>query len=223
MEYTVIPSLPASSFAELQALATALLGTAKSLQVDIVDGEFVTSTSWPFTEPTDVHHELLKLKELSVDFELEVDCMVTAPEQYFGTLLSCGVRRIIIHYGSTTAYEEIISHAREHGYTLGLAFTNDVDLSDVEKYLPQVDFVQVMGIKTVGKQGLPFDERTLATVSRLRTTYPNLPISVDGAVNEHTILPLKEAGVNRFAPGSAVAKADSPAEAYKQLCALIGV
>jgi ribulose-phosphate 3-epimerase len=223
MHYTVIPSLPAQSFRQLQILADALKTVATCLQVDIVDGKFVPLVSWPFTEANDPLGEILRLRELPSNLELEVDCMVKDPLQYLDTLYTCGVRRIIIHYGSTTDYEAVFTHARTHRYTLGLAFTNDYTVSELEPYLASVDFVQVMGIKTVGAQGLPFDERTLSTVRAIRTLYPELPISVDGAVNQETILRLKEAGANRFAPGSAVAKAEDPAVAYKQLCALVGL
>ena len=80
-----------------------------------------------------------------------------------------------------------------------------------------------MGIARIGTQGQPFDERTLATVASLRTKYPAIEITVDGAVNADTIIPLREAGTNRFAPGSAVARAEDPVASYKQLASLLGL
>lgn len=47
---TLVPSLPAASFAELEKLAQALDGTAPGFQIDIVDGLFVPHRAWPFTE-----------------------------------------------------------------------------------------------------------------------------------------------------------------------------
>jgi len=84
-----------------------------------------------------------------------------------------------------------------------------------------LDFVQLMGIKKIGAQGQPFDEPTLARAKELRTKFPDLEIAVDGSVNGTTISQLLAAGVNRFAPGSAISRANDPILAFKELSALI--
>lgn len=216
----VVPSLPASTFEALRSLATVLKGTAPELQVDIVDGQFVPSVSWPFTE-TDVEAELERLSQFTDDYLIEMDCMILAPEQFLDLFVSLGVARVIIHMGSTENYIDIITHARTHGYKIGLALTNDRPLDELGSYINDIDFVQLMGIATVGKQGQPFDERTLPRAIELRAKYPELEIAVDGSVNKKTIQRLDKAGVNRFAPGSAVAKATDPKEAYNELVKLV--
>ncbi len=220
---SITPSLPAQSFTEIEELATRLLGTIPMLQVDIVDGEFVPAVSWPFTEPQDVCTELLNLQLLPPSLPLEMDCMVMHPEQYLETFAALGIANVIVHLGSTDAYDAIITHARTYRYQIGIALTNDRDLSDLAPYIDRIDFVQVMGIAHVGKQGQPFDTRTLAPLRTLRALYPTLPLSVDGAVNSETIVALRDAGATRFAPGSAIAKADDPLLAYKQLAHMIGL
>lgn len=216
---TVVPSFPASSYAELKKLSEVLDGVATELQVDIVDGKFVPPISWPFTESIP-KEELKKLSELPHGSHLELDCMVKNPEQYLDIFVSLDVKRVIVHMRSTDAYNDIIAHARKHNYMIGFAFTNDVPLTEVTPYIDVLDFVQIMGIKNVGKQKEPFDERTLETVHILREQYPHLEIAVDGSVNAETIPLLKEAGVTRFAPGSAVVKQTDPALAYTELLAL---
>ncbi|MDC1205217.1 hypothetical protein N8083_00010 [Candidatus Pacebacteria bacterium] len=218
--FTITPSLPALSFDEILKLARSLNGVARELQIDIVDGKFVPAVSWPFTE-TDPVHELQKISEITEIFDIEMDCMVKNPEQFLDLFVKLGVKRVIVHMGSTEIYEEIIGHARLHGYKIGFAFTNDIPLSEVEVFIPKIDFVQIMGIAHVGKQGQPFDQRTLSTAQTLRAKYPELEIAVDGSVNTSTIVALKEAGVNRFAPGSAVAKQVDQKAAYLHLVSLV--
>jgi ribulose-phosphate 3-epimerase len=217
---SIVPSLPAQSFSEIQDLADALVGAASGIQVDIVDGVFAPHVSWPFSE-LDSLGALQQLQKIAQDFLIEMDCMVMHPEKYLDTFVSLGINRVIIHMGSTDKYTQIIEHAAKHSYRMGLAFTNDQDLAEVYAHVDHIDYVQVMGIKEVGKQGQPFDERTLQTVRTLREKYPELEIAVDGAVNALTIAKLYAAGVTRFAPGSAVAKADDPKEAYLALTALL--
>ena len=217
---SIVPSLPAKSFEELRVLARALTGVASGMQIDIVDGVFAPHVSWPFAE-LDALQSLRQLQKITTDFSVEMDCMVMYPERYLETFVQLGVDRVIVHMGSTDAYAQIIEHAQEHGYRIGLAFTNDQNMEDVHPYIDSVDYVQVMGIKEVGQQGQPFDVRTLQTVRDLRSKYPELEIAVDGAVNKETIPQLYAAGVTRFAPGSAVAKAADPKTAYESLVALL--
>ena len=216
MHYSIVPSLPAQSYGELTMLLDALQGISDGFQIDIVDGKFVPLISWPFTEKDPIA-SLEQLKVYAEQYELEIDCMVMNPEQYLDTFVEVGFQRVIIHYGSTDAYDEIFAHSKKHGYKLGIAGTNDIPIEDLISSFEKVDFVQIMGIARVGEQGQPFDKRTLETVAKLRDLYPELEIAVDGSVNEETIPRLLAAGVNRFAPGSAIAKARDPVNSYKHL------
>jgi len=219
---SVVPSLPAASFDEIVALCEALHGIASEIQIDIVDGEFVPHTSWPFTEADiDPIESLQLLAPYANQFSLEIDCMVRNPEKYLDTFVELGIKRVIVHIGSTDAYADIITHSRDHEYTLGFAITNDIPLDNLLVYIDDISYVQLMGIAHVGQQGQPFDERTLSRARALREQFPDLEIAVDGAVNMQTMPQLYAAGVTRFAPGSAIAKTADPAESYKQLSALV--
>jgi ribose 5-phosphate isomerase B len=218
----IVPSLPAQSFDEIENLCTQLCNVSSGLQIDIVDNVFAPHTSWPFTE-ADPKDALLKLKDWSSQFEIEIDCMCMDPLQYLDVFVQIGVKRVVIHAGSTEQYAACIAHAHEHAYAIGLAVTNDTDLQILNTLSSSIDFIQVMGITHIGQQGQEFDERTLNTVAKLRKIHPYLEIAVDGAVNQRTIPHLLQAGATRFAPGSAVTKASDPKEAYKLLATLIGL
>lgn len=219
---TVVPSLPARSFEELQTLANALAGTAQGLQIDIVDNEFVPNVSWPFIEQNP-KQALSQLSEFTNAFEVEIDCMCMNPELYLDAFVQAGVKRVVVHMGSTSEYAYCIAHARKHGYRIGFAVRNNTPLEDLYPYRSDIDFVQVMGIKNIGVQGEPFDEDTLDTVAQLRALEPSMEIAVDGAVNKQTMPSLLQSGVTRFAPGSAITRATNQKEAYLELSALVGV
>ena len=102
-----------------------------------------------------------------------------------------------------------------------MALAADIELSVIEPHLDKIDFVQLMGIREVGRQGQPFAEETFARVKDLRTRYPELEIAVDGGVNEGNIPGLIEAGANRLAPGSAIAKQADPKAVYLALKKLL--
>jgi pentose-5-phosphate-3-epimerase len=196
-------------------------GVSSGIQVDIVDGVFVPHTSWPFTE-LDVEESMSLLKPYAQDFEIEVDCMCMHPELYLELFQEIGVKRVIVHEGTTDKYDVCIREAKMRGYKVGLGILNSTPKDFLASYADVIDFVQVMGIAHIGIQGQPFDTQTLDTVAYIHLTYPHLEIAVDGAVNRDTILKLKAVGVTRFAPGSAVVKSSDPVLSYKQLQSQIG-
>lgn len=219
-EITVVPSIPPKSFQEVQHLLEIFKDVSKGIQIDLVDGVFVPHTSWPFTE-LDVEESLSLLKPYAQDFEFEVDCMCMHPEAYLQLFKEIGIKRVIIHEGTTEKYAVCIREAKKHGYKIGLGILNSTPKDFLASYADTIDFVQVMGIAHIGIQGQPFDTQTLDTVAYIHLSYPHLEIAVDGAVNRETILKLKVVGVTRFAPGSAVVKASDPVASYKQLDAMI--
>lgn len=218
---SLVPSLPAQSFEDIQMLFETLKGVTHGVQVDIVDGVFAPHTSWPFTE-VNVHTALTRLASYT-DFDIEIDCMCMHPEDYLDQFSKVGVKRVVIHAGSTERYDECIRHARTHRYRIGFGMLNTTPTALQDMYIPQFDFVQVMGIEHVGVQGQPFDVRTLETIRTLRAHYPAREIAVDGSVNEATIMALLEAGATRFAPGSAITKSVNPVASYEQLARMVGL
>ena len=143
--------------------------------------------------------------------------MVLGVEQYLETILAIPARRVIVHFGSTEHYHDLFNQIHHADAKAGLALAADIELAAIEPYLPTLDFVQLMGIKEVGRQGQPFAEETFGRVKKLRNAYPELEIAIDGGVNRETIPGLIEAGASRLAPGSAVAKQSNPKEAYLAL------
>jgi ribulose-phosphate 3-epimerase len=105
--------------------------------------------------------------------------------------------------------------------SLGVSFNGDTPLEAVFPYLPYADYVQVMGIHTIGVQGQPFSERALTYVEELKRAFPKLAVSVDGSVNEATIARVVKAGADRLIVGSAIVGQSAPAEAYETLRARV--
>ncbi len=219
MKMTLVPSYPAPDKESLLAVMDVLVGISDGFQIDFVDGEFVPAVSWPFSAAGAI--ELQELKKYSSSYELEIDCMVEDPGQYSDLFVEAGFKRVVLHLGSSDKLIATKDFLQEEGLSVGLAFTSDADYSEVVELIPGFDYVQVMGIKEVGKQGQPFDDRTYGTVRKLRKQFPDLEIAVDGGVNANTIPQLVDAGANRLAPGSAITKSDDKVAAYKQLQSLI--
>ena len=79
------------------------------------------------------------------------------------------------------------------------------------------DFVHLMTIAKVGKQGYKFDERSIERVEEVHRRYPKTIISVDGGETKDTVKELVQAGASRFCIGTALNKAKDPAKEYARL------
>lgn len=219
----VIPALLTPSRDDLEEKLTRLVGLVEAVQIDVIDGRFVGPPTWPYTVEGGV-------RELSLPrpapFHYEVDLMVENPEEVAGAWIEAGVERILVHIESARALPRFVRELRDkYGHdkgfapgllSFGLAINIDTDSAALEPYLEATDYVQFMGIRTIGKQGLPFDPRVIRKIEAFKKAHPDVTIQVDGAVNLESAPQLLAAGVDRLAIGSALWKApDLAAEIAK--------
>lgn len=211
---TIIPAIIPRSLPHLRDMLERIRPCASAVQIDIIDGIFAPEASWPYREGGSPE----EVAELTKDFVVEVDLMVSRPEEVLEAWR--GVSRIVVHLESTERMEDILAHRATAGYELGLAFDDDTPRAALEPYIQRVDFIQCMGIDQVGTQGEPFEPQVLKNIRALRAQFPDLFISVDGSVNRETIRALRAAGASRFVVGSAIFGAEDACAAYRELSVL---
>lgn len=209
---SIIPAIIPTSRAHLEEALASLAPITHSVQIDIVDGVFVPSVSWPYSGG-----EVSELVRLASDFEVEVDLMVAKPEEVVEQYLRAGAKRIVIHLESTDRLADIVGLKARYDFRLGLSILNDTDISTLTSKLEHTDYIQLMGIAEIGSQGQPFDERVLEKIVFLKKEYPSIEISIDGSVSNETLPRLVAAGADRFAVGSAIMHASDMRTAYEEL------
>lgn len=230
----IIPAIMPDSYDDLLTKAGRVRASVPLAQVDIMDGVFVRSKSWPYTTGgvrADKHFVALANQDEGMPYweelDYEIDLMITEPERHIDEWLPLGASRLIFHIESIKDHDLFWGHdifkegARdingEKVIEVGLAIDPGTSLEVLEHYIAKVEFVQCMGIAWDGYQGVPFDERVLPRINQLRVKYPNLTISVDGGVSLQTASLLKAAGANRLVAGSAIFGANDTATAIREL------
>jgi len=202
----IIPAILPADFAELEEKLSLISGLAPVVQIDLCDGRFVPSRTWPFrgdggewrsiiTEGSGIPHWQ--------DFDFEFDLMVFSAEAIISDLIRAGASRFFIHIESGADFKkvrELVGGKAELGAALG----PDTPAERFPEFAEFVSAVQLMGIKKVGFQGQPFDERVIEKIAEIRGGYPHLPISVDGGVSLETAPALIRAGASRLVIGSAL-------------------
>jgi len=211
----VIPAIIPKSLDDLKTKLE-LLSFAKALQIDLVDGKFVSNSSWPYQPSGNVE----EIAPFLTKNEIEVDLMVSDPMQAVTDWIQTGAKRIVFHIESLSGNISVLPiflTEKKGSLLFGLAINNDTPLEQLYSFMDQIDFVQLMGIASIGKQGEPFDNRVIDRVTTIRSLYPNLEISIDGAVDQTNISALKNAGANRFVVGSAILNSNDPQAVYNEL------
>ena len=222
----VIPAVLAKDYNDLRQKIANVVNVAHIVQIDICDGKFVESKSWPM-DRNDAESVALILDEQEglpywENLDFEFDLMVKDAIKQFDFFVRLGAKRIIFHLEAEDEKElkdfinSMDPYTREH-LGIGIAINTTTDIERLEPFINSIDFVQCMGIEHIGFQGEGFDERVLEQIKNLKTKYPDLIISVDGSVNEDTAPLLVEAGADRLVAGSVLMRSFDVKETMKEL------
>jgi len=209
----ITPAVLVKDFGELKEKLSKFVNTTKMVQIDICDGKFVPSVSWPMGKYDEESVQMILNEEDGMPYweqlDFEFDLMVLNAHKQFDFFARLGAKRIIFHLEAETEesfkdFLESIDPYFKDNTSIGIAINTTTDIGKLEPFINYVDFVQCMGIERIGFQGEPFDERVLEQIKNLRLKYPELKISIDGSVNERTAPLLIKAGADRLVMGSSL-------------------
>lgn len=220
----ITPAILVKDFNELNEKLAKFVNITKMVQIDICDGKFVPSVSWPMHQSDQESVEKILDEEEGMPYweqlDFEFDLMVLNAHKQFDFFSRLGAKRIIFHLEAETETDfkeflESLDPYFKDNIDIGIAINTTTDINKLDPFINYVDFVQCMGIEKIGFQGESFDERVLKQIKDLRFKYPELKISIDGAVNENTAPALVKAGANRLVIGSALLQSYDIREAIK--------
>lgn len=232
----IIPAILPKDYEELKNKIALVRGYVPVVQVDICDGAFVKSITWPFDSGSlagislDPHFNGIINENEGMpfweDIDFELDLMVSDSIENFDIYAKLGARRIVFHLEAVGELEDFRDFIEGMDVSLrdtieiGIAFNPDFDLVKIKKFINIVDFVQFMGISRIGFQGEKFNDKVLDNIKKLRKDFPDLPISVDGGVNIENGKQIIEAGASRLVVGSAIFSKDDIIETIEEFKSL---
>lgn len=237
----IIPAIMASSYEDLATKVAAVIGLAKVVQIDAMDGKFVDSKSWPYIKSED--RDFIKIIKQDEglpewqDFDFEIDLMIRDVENEASKWIAAGASRLVIHYKSEP--EDVIKRtlrdSKEKGVEVILDFELDMSVEEIIKILHnfekdivdgeanpiELDGIQIMGIDKIGFQGEKLDHKVISYVKEIHKEFPDLCISVDGGLKPEYARPLADAGASRLVVGSAIYESGSPRDAFEHFRAVL--
>jgi|SRR3989344_5792383 len=218
----ILPAILPRDYDDLAACLGALRGVTSVVQVDVVDGIFAPRVTWPYNDMGRFHRILAEEEGLPFweDFSFEADLMVQSARRDAEGWVTVGASRVVIHVESPDAGEALtyLRSVREgtFGIETGVALSLETPLEELKKYEGMYDYVQLMGIAHIGRQGEELENQIYARIQELRRSYGGT-ISIDGGVKASAAHALVAAGATRLIAGSAIIRAEDPREAYDEL------
>lgn len=169
------------------------------MQIGITDGTLVSMTSLVDFRPLPA-----LIASLGKPIFLEAHLMVVDPVKYIRPLVDNGFTRLVAHIESQDPREFLAAAAFE-SVDVCLAIDTASEVDEVEPFLEEIDGVVVMTAEA-GVEGREFVPETVDKILRIHQNFPDLPIEVDGGMNDQTVKIVRDAGATRIVSTSYIFK-----------------
>lgn len=205
------PSILAADFSNLRE-EIKKVEKADFLHLDIMDGRFVPNISFG--------PGLIKALRPYSPLKFDTHLMIVEPEKYIATFAEAGSDLITIHAEAVTHLDRVVSQIKDKGCKAGVALNPATPLNVLEYVLDKIDYVLLMTVNP-GYGGQSFIPLMFQKIVELKEIIQendlDINIEIDGGVNLDNINELSNAGVDIFVAGSAIFKADNPADTLAKM------
>lgn len=211
MRIEIVPAILRTTFEALAEDWERMRAAADHIQIDVTDGIFAGGGSW---------RDIRRLKQLTGSEKIELHLMVHTPAHYVDDVIDLNPARCVFHVEAFTGtgdlafvYEKLRAATQAE---LGLALNPDSPAQRLEEHLGLVDYVLFMGYAP-GWANQPIEPRVFRTVGSFREKHPEMPIAVDGHVNQDTVAAYVQAGATILCANTAIFGQGDPVENLRQL------
>jgi len=206
----VIPGILEKEWSEIEKKIEIAKQFSNSIHIDIIDGKFAPNTTFLDPEP---------FKKYSQNIYFELHMMTDNPIELVEPWGNAGIKRFLGHIEKMQDQEEFVKAAKQFG-EVGLAIDGPTSIDRINVRYNDLDSILVYTSDSVGFSGPPFNPQRLKKIKDIRTK-TDIPIEVDGGINDKTILLAKEAGATRFVSTSHLFGSPDPKITFANLSEII--
>lgn len=206
---SIVPSILTDNKQDYRAQAERINFFTRRVQIDVTDGVFaptetldITNIWWPKNWEADLH------------------LMVARPSEYLETILKLSPSLCILHAEASEDLLPTFAALKEQGIRTGVAILPSTYPGNIKHYIDAADHVLIFAGQ-LGVQGSPADLMQMEKIPLVRNMKPEVEIGWDGGANMTNVRAIAHADVDVINVGSALSRAENPAEVFEQLVAEI--
>ena len=203
----IAPTLLTSDPEEFTRAITLYPTFVKRMQIDVIDGSFVATTTIPDSA----------IAALPQNIQVDMHLMVARPSEHMPHILRLKPHLCILHAEAAENLLPIFAQLKHAGIKTGVALMQRTYPGLVEQYIKAADHVLVFA-GALGRNGGKADLLQVEKVKLVRKINPNAEIGWDGGVGKDNVRTLAHSNINVINVGSYILKADDPKAAYEELC-----
>ena len=206
----ITPSILNADFSQLDAEIAKIASVSDYIHLDVMDNVFVPNFTFDF----DAASKIIRSSPIPIDSHL----MVADVDQIAIDYAQAGSASVTIHAEATHDIAAALKGIKSHGARAALALKPGTEIEEYEDFVDNVDMFLIMTVEP-GFGGQKFMESMMDKVRRTRKIIGSRPIwlQVDGGISLETIEIAVQAGADTFVAGSAVFKAEDPAQMVNAL------
>lgn len=204
-EIRITPSILNADFSRLNEEIDSIAQVSDLLHLDVMDDVFVPNFTFDF----DSASKIIANSPIPIDAHL----MVADVDEIALEYAQAGSSSVTIHAEATRDIRATLKGIRSHGARAALALKPGTSIEEYERFVDDVDMFLIMTVEP-GFGGQKFMDSMMEKVRRTRKLIGSRPIwlQVDGGISLETIELAVAAGADTFVAGSAVFKAEDPAQ-----------
>jgi ribulose-phosphate 3-epimerase len=216
-ERRVAPSILSADFSRLGGQIDEVMDAgARVIHFDVMDGRFVppiTIGPLVLSSIADPVH--------SAGGVLDAHLMIAEPDRHIEAFAEAGADSITFHEEATPHANRTLAAIRELGCLAGIAINPGTPVETLTELRGLADIVLCMTVNP-GWGGQSFIPGSPDKVARLAEVAGEAKIEVDGGIDADTAGSVADAGASLLVAGSAVFRANDPAESYSAIAAAAG-
>ena len=174
-----------------------------SLHWDVMDGKYNSNDTWDFQGP-----DVIKKLRGKTHLPFVAHMMIKNPVKAISLFHDAGCNSLIFHYEACENIKDTIKKIRSYGMNSGIAIEPETSAKKIIDYLPDIDVVLVMTVKTgyAGQNFMDMTEKIIYLDSVRKSNGLNFKIAVDGGIDKHTGKICRNAGADIIASASYIRK-----------------
>lgn len=209
-EIRITPSILNADFSHLSSEIAKIAADSDFIHLDVMDNVFVPNFTFDF----DAASSIIASSPIPIDTHL----MVADVDEIAINYAQAGSASVTFHVEATRDIRTTARGIRAAGSRASIALKPATQLDDYVELLGEIDMLLIMTVEP-GFGGQSFIEAMLEKISAAKALIGDRPIwlQVDGGISLETIERAAAAGADTFVAGSAVFKAEDPAEMVRLL------